>query len=382
MKNKPLISIIVPAYKNYHYIYETLDSILAQDYSNIEIIITDDASNDFDKKAVEEYLKNKSNKNIKRFLVHQNPKNLGTVKNLNNAIKLSKGDYITFLAADDVLYNNHVFSKYVNYFKSLPQKESIVVSQVGMYDLKLKRLIEYFVSKENKNKIKNLSPQELFKEMSDRCILPGPGIFYKKRIFKKYGLFNEKYVLIEDYSTALKLSRLGVKFNYIDFVSVKHRDGGISHGNKIGETHKSKQYELDILNILKNEVLPYIKMFDYKSKKEFIKKYKNIKWRYSYNFIYKDKDKAKRRKAVKDNLHIIFNGFIKDFIRDFTDQFKGKKFKLFLIGSFVYLIYLITKFHLFKIISFLLLIISISAVVYFLAKKYITRLIKFINYII
>lgn len=382
MKSKPLISIIIPSYKNYCFIYETLKSIIFQDYTNIEIIITDDASDDFDKKAIEKYLKTNCKKNIKNFIVHQNKKNLGTVRNLNNAIKLSRGSYITFLAADDTLYDKYVFSRYIDIFNTLSKKELIVVSQVGMYDFKLKKLIEYFISNNNKEKIKKLSPQELFIEMSHRCILPGPGVLYKKEIFKKYNLFDEKYVLVEDYASALKLSRLGVRYNYSDFISVKHRDGGISHGNKIGEAHKSKQYELDIVNILKHEVLPHLRMFKHEEKREFIKKYKNLKWKYAYDFVYKDKDKAQRRKVVKDNLNLIFHGFIKDFIKDFIDQFKGKKFKLLLAGCFIYPIYLITTINLFKISSLILIYISIVSMVFFLAKKYITRLINFISYIV
>ncbi len=377
IKKQPLISIIVPAYKNYKYIYENLDSILAQDYPNIEIIVTDDASDDFDKKAIEKYLKTKSGNNIKRFLVNQNPKNLGTVKNLNNAIKLSKGDYVTFLAADDMLYNKHVFSKYINCFNSLPKKELIVVAQVGMYDIKLKRLIQYFVSKENQEKINKLPPKKLFGEMSSKCILPGSSIFYKKELFKKYGYFDEKYKLVEDYSSALKFSRLGIKYNYFDFVSSKHRDGGISHGNKIGEVHKSKQYELDILNTFKNEVLPYKYLLNKQQKKEFLKKIKEQQWNYSYNFEFANSPKKQKQLFLKQNWKNGLSTFLNDFSIDLKDQLIGKKFKIFMVG----IILMLNQTHIIRIIGLLLILISFILLIKFLFKKYIPRLFRLIKFI-
>ena len=50
MKQFELISVVVITYREFSYIYETIDSILQQDYPNIEIVITDDASLDFPEK--------------------------------------------------------------------------------------------------------------------------------------------------------------------------------------------------------------------------------------------------------------------------------------------------------------------------------------------
>lgn len=379
--NKPLVSLIILSYKNYHYIYEALDSVLCQDYPNIEIVISNDGSSDFDKKEIEIYLNKNKKNNIKNFIINNNEINIGTVKNINKAIKFSNGKYIIMFAADDTMYDCKVISKLLSTFDNLPKKELVVISQVGMYDIKLKKLIQPFLSNEDIKRIKTLTPQKLFAEMSTRCIVPGCGICYKRDIFKKYGYFDERYVLVEDFSYALKLSRLGVKYNYADFISVKHRDGGISHGNINGESQKSKQYELDIVNILKHEVLPYIKMLDKKSREIFITKYKDYKWKYAYNFVYKDKEKAQRRKAIKDNFSLIFHGFIKDFAKDFTDQFKGKKIKLLLLGILIYIIYVTNKINLIKIISLALIYTSIGLIIIFLFMKYIKKLINFIIYI-
>lgn len=332
MKNELLVSIIVLSYKNYHYIYEALESILIQDYPNIEVIISNDGSDDFDKSAIEKYFKKNINGNIKNVVINNNSKNVGTVKNVNGAIKLSKGKYILMFAADDAIYNSKVVSRFVDAFKSLPDKELIVTSQIGMFDVKLKRLIQYFISDDSIQKIKSLSPKKLFAEMSTHCIIPGAGTCYKRELFQKFGYFDEKYILVEDYSSALKLSRLGIKYNYFDFVSFKHRDGGISHGNILKDTSAGNKYDLDILNIFKYEVKPYLNLLDDNQKKLFINIYKDHCWKYSFNYEYINGTKSERRRFVLKNIKIITYSFFYKTYREISDQLRGKKFKLFLLG--------------------------------------------------
>lgn len=377
MTNKELVSIIILSYKNYQYLYETLDSVLIQDYPNIEIVISNDGSSDFLPKEVKKYLDKNKKKNIKNFIINNNKKNIGTVKNANKAIKLSKGEYLIILAADDVFYDKSVVSKNIEAFHTLPKKESIVISQVGMYDDKLKKLIQLFVSKENKEKINNFSPKKLFGEMSSRCIIPGPGICYKKKLFNKYGYFDENYVLVEDYSFALKLSRLGVRYNYFDFVSVKHRDGGISHGNKKGEIHKSKQYDLDILKIYKKEVLPYLNLLTSSQKKDFLSKLENYQWNYSYRYEFINGTKKERRHFIVKNWKNGFSSYLSDLLIDLQDQLKGKKFTLLLVG----LVLILNNNYLMCLIGYILILISITLFLIFIFKKYLPKVYRFIKFV-
>lgn len=305
MNQTPLVSVIILSYKNYRYIYEAINSVILQDYNNIELIISNDGSADFNKAAISKYLNQHKKTNIKKIVINNNQKNLGTVKNINKAINLSNGDYIIMFAADDIMYKNKVVSSFVKAFDSLPKKELIVTSQIGMHDLKLKKLIQLFISNENKNKLKTLSPKKLFAQMAVQCFIPGSGTAYKKEIFKKYGIFDEKYQLVEDYSSALKLLRLGVKFNYFDFISFKHRDGGISHGNIMGDVSVSKIYEKDILNIMKYEIEPHIRLLNQKQQNKFYKIYKNRQWDYVYKYKYPNSTATKKAHYLIKFLDII-----------------------------------------------------------------------------
>ncbi|WP_298236994.1 glycosyltransferase [uncultured Algibacter sp.] len=99
--DKPLVSICIPTFNGAQFITEALDSTISQTYSNLEIIISDDASTDATLAIVESY---KSKTAIPINIYHHEPKGIGA--NWNNSIKKANGTYIKFLFQDDVLYSN------------------------------------------------------------------------------------------------------------------------------------------------------------------------------------------------------------------------------------------------------------------------------------
>lgn len=94
---EPLVSIITPLYNSEKYIAETIESVLAQTYSNWEMIIVDDCSKDNSTKIVEEY-----QKKDRRIKLYRNEINKGVSYTRNRAIDLSQGKYIAFLDSDDL----------------------------------------------------------------------------------------------------------------------------------------------------------------------------------------------------------------------------------------------------------------------------------------
>ncbi|MGR5970150.1 glycosyltransferase family 2 protein [Bacillus paranthracis] len=95
----PLVSVLIPTYNRPNYFKIALDSVLAQEYPNIEIIITDDSTNDETYSIVAPLIKSFSN--IHYF---KNSERLGGVKNFQQAFLRSKGEYINFLMDDDFFH--------------------------------------------------------------------------------------------------------------------------------------------------------------------------------------------------------------------------------------------------------------------------------------
>ncbi|URQ99014.1 glycosyltransferase [Pseudoalteromonas sp. SCSIO 43095] len=93
---KPLVSVIMPAYNAEKYIAQSIDSVVKQSYQNWELLITDDRSNDNTQEIVKQYSNQDSR--IKLFV---NKENGGAGVARNNSIKQAKGRFIAFLDADD-----------------------------------------------------------------------------------------------------------------------------------------------------------------------------------------------------------------------------------------------------------------------------------------
>lgn len=95
MKNLQLISIIVPVYNSACYLSRCIDSILAQTYSNLEIILVDDGSKDVSPRICDEYAR----KDRRIIVIHKNNQGLSSARNMG--LDYAHGDYIGFVDSDD-----------------------------------------------------------------------------------------------------------------------------------------------------------------------------------------------------------------------------------------------------------------------------------------
>ncbi|MCW3789194.1 glycosyltransferase [Plebeiibacterium sediminum] len=113
-QSTPLFSILIANYNNGQYLQQCIDSILAQSYTNWEIIIVDDASNDI----ISQKIYNKYNKDS-RFTIVSNQTNRGCGYTKRKCVKMAKGEICGFVDPDDaitkealeVMVNEHNYSK-------------------------------------------------------------------------------------------------------------------------------------------------------------------------------------------------------------------------------------------------------------------------------
>ena len=103
-----MISIITASYNYENYIKETIESILAQTYSDWEMIIVDDGSKDNSINVIKSYCDRDSR--IKLF-THDENKNKGLAATLQLGLKEAKGDWIIFLESDDYIAPNYIAKK-------------------------------------------------------------------------------------------------------------------------------------------------------------------------------------------------------------------------------------------------------------------------------
>ena len=105
---RPLISVVVPAYNVKTRISHSLDSVIAQDYPNIEIILVDDASTDATKDTAQHILEGCR----RPFTVITHKKNRGVSAARNTGMDAVKGEFVWFIDADDVAEHNLISTLY------------------------------------------------------------------------------------------------------------------------------------------------------------------------------------------------------------------------------------------------------------------------------
>lgn len=116
--DQPLVSIITPCYNVSEYIKEFLDSVLAQTYNNIELILIEDGSSDRTREIIETYRQKIIERGYEFVFLHQ--ENSGQASALNKGLSIFKGTYLTWPDADDLLSQNNIEVK-VSFLRKNPE---------------------------------------------------------------------------------------------------------------------------------------------------------------------------------------------------------------------------------------------------------------------
>lgn len=256
MNSNNIFTIIILSYNNLQFIKDCLKSVLSQTYPYIEIVISDDSSTDFNRGDIEKFINSEKKSNIINLIINQNEHNLGVVKNLNKGIKLGNGNYFMNLACDDKLYDCNVIENIVNYFNKTNYLATTGI--ICAYDENMKNALWSNPSIEDINFLLNSNPYDVYKALCKRNFISGPGFSYTKELLEKYGLYDEKYHLLEDYPRSLYLTRNGCSIGCLNIPIIKYRKGGVTTQNPSDDNFHIRQKIYNDLELIKNnEIKPY-----------------------------------------------------------------------------------------------------------------------------
>jgi len=115
MSKRPLVSVLVPTYNYARFLPQAIESVLGQDHSDFELLISDDASQDESASIIQDYAEQDSRI---RFQVHST--NLGMVPNWNWCLQNARGKYIKFLFGDDRFTAPHALRKLTEMLENNP----------------------------------------------------------------------------------------------------------------------------------------------------------------------------------------------------------------------------------------------------------------------
>lgn len=230
---KALLTVMVLLYNNIEYFKQCMISVLNQTYENIEIVISDDGSYDFNKNKILEFINNNNRGNIKNIIINQNKENIGIVKNYNKAISLSTGEYIFYLAVDDIFYDDKVLEDVVKYFEQ--SRELIFTGYKDVYDEKMKKYIKTLPRGNEVEFLKSNNPKLLYEKLCIGSFISGSNTPFSRKLIERYGYLDEEYYYLEDYPKYLKLARNGCNISFLDRKLIKYRIGGVTTNGIIND---------------------------------------------------------------------------------------------------------------------------------------------------
>lgn len=219
-----LFSIVVLTYNQENLIENTLDSIFKQSYSNIELIISDDASSDETPKIAEQWLKKYSKRFIRTTLITSNY-NIGITKNHNRGIRAAKGEFLKYIGGDDLLLPEAIekMAVFLNKNKNIFIATSYVQPFTSKEDGKIIEFLPLMPEKWAIPILQNHNSIEQFRYMSRVCFLPAPGFFFRTKGLENIDYFDENFNRFEDWHTWLKFLLKGYIIHFLPEVTVQWR---------------------------------------------------------------------------------------------------------------------------------------------------------------
>lgn len=221
--NKFYFSIITVCYNSENTIKKTFESVLSQNYPNIEYIVIDGNSNDKTLDIIKTY----EPIFLKKFdFKYISEKDNGIYHAINKGIKLSKGDWVWILNSDDQL-ENFILNVIASKINSNPM--------VSIFCGNITNLNKNFEDIPI-NSIPDLN--FLMNEM----VLSHPATIIKKCVYDKFGLYNEKFKIAGDWDLLKRYFMSGVEFYYLNLNMVIFNTGGIS--SKFSFTHLKEKLSI------------------------------------------------------------------------------------------------------------------------------------------
>lgn len=220
----PLVSIVTPTYNQGNYLAETIDSVLAQTYPNIEYIVLDDGSTD----NTQEVLSNYDGR-----VRHQRHLNVGQAETLNRGWAMSRGSLLGYLSSDDRLAPDAV----ALLVKSLKQHTDVVAVYCD-YDLIDSKGRQFRSVKAEDFSVRRLT--------IDMVCQPGPGALFRRDVFERSGGWSENLRQVPDFEFWLRISRFG-DFRRVPEVLAHYR----VHGNSASFMPISTERSMEVVQVMK-----------------------------------------------------------------------------------------------------------------------------------
>ncbi len=185
----PKVTVFIPVYNREQYVGEAIESILAQTFTDFEILLVDDGSTDSSVDTIRSF-------SDSRIRLVCSEENLGIPKTRNKGVELARGQYMAMLDSDDRAYPNRL-EKQIAFLDSHPE-----YAQIGSWC----RMMDAQGHVLNKIKRQPALPDDIHAQFLFRCAMSNRSIMARTAILQEYGYRND-FPRCQDYELHVRLAK-------------------------------------------------------------------------------------------------------------------------------------------------------------------------------
>lgn len=202
-RSQPLVSVITAVYNGESYIASCLESVLRQDYPNIEHLVLDGGSTDGTVEVLRRY--------DSRIAYWKSEPDEGIYYAWNKALSVARGEWICFLGVDDE-FKDGAIGAYMELASLNPEAEYLS-SMVDIVDAA--------------GYVKTRGKPWTWNEFSRWMCTPQVGSMHRRSLYERFGAYNTDYRITADYEFLLR-ARERLRTAFMPVVTIMMRDGGMS----------------------------------------------------------------------------------------------------------------------------------------------------------
>jgi glycosyltransferase involved in cell wall biosynthesis len=229
----PQFSVIMPCFNHAAFVGESIEGVLAQSVSDLELIVIDDCSADASKEVIERYVKGDPRV---RAIYHQ--RNRGASRSRNDGIKAAHGQYLAFCDADDIWMPTKL-ARQLELFQKNPMHQ-VAYCDAKIIDERGEETGERFAEK---FPVPGNGSGRLFEELCTRNFVNMQTAVLRRECIKDSGYFDEQIKWVEDWWFWVKVSYQH-SFAYTDEVLAKYRVHQKSTGQVQKEGYKANRMKV------------------------------------------------------------------------------------------------------------------------------------------
>jgi glycosyltransferase involved in cell wall biosynthesis len=204
---KPFISVVIPAYNKSRFIGKTLDSIITQNYSGVEVIIEDGGSTDGTLKIIEKYAGKYPD-----IIRYESKKDKGQWDAINKGFKKAKGKIIAYINADDV-YTSGAFAEIERLYR-LNIDALWFAGRGDVIDAKGEKIAVW--PTRYKNLLLTINDYSLLLVVN---YLMQPSVFITKTAWRRFGPFTGVKNFVMEYDLWLKIAKIKMPITTAKYLS-------------------------------------------------------------------------------------------------------------------------------------------------------------------